>query len=85
MRTRNLLLGISGLIAAIFFSANTSAQEACNWYGRDIVPLCENKAEGWGRENGQRCISRNACLNDQPNDRGGVIGSGSGGDGSGGG
>ncbi|MBF7072188.1 hypothetical protein ISG33_02070 [Glaciecola sp. MH2013] len=89
MKTKYLLIGISSLIVAIFFSANASAQEACNWYGRDVVPLCKNKAEGWGRESGQRCISRNACLNDQPSNRGGIIGSnpdgGSGGGGSGGG
>jgi hypothetical protein len=80
------LLSITSAVTALmFFSASVNAQEACNWYGRDTIPLCANKQSGWGREDGVRCISRNACLNDQPSNRGGIVGSDSGGSGSTGG
>lgn len=64
--------------ALIFFSVYATAQttsvtEQCNWWGRETYPICENSSSGWGREDGIKCISRDACLNDQPSDRGGII------------
>ncbi len=53
---------------------NTHSGAYCNWYG-DRTTLCENDQSGWGFENGESCISRDACTNNQPADRGGIMGS----------
>ncbi len=53
-------------------STNTHGEQ-CNWWGRETYPICGNRNSGWGREDGVKCISRNACINDQPDNRGGII------------
>ena len=82
----NIRILILAWIAYILFAPSAQAQndeEACNWYGREIVPLCQNAQTGWARENGIRCISRDQCINGQPSDRGGIVGGGGGNDGGG--
>lgn len=66
------LLFVFASISAAAQSPNTS-NEQCNWWGRETYPICENRSSGWGRENGVKCISRDACINDQPDERGGII------------
>lgn len=62
-------------IASIVFSTQSMAQsQQCDWWGRINYPICENKDTGWGNENGQKCISADTCVSDQPSDRGGIIG-----------
>jgi|GEM_PF-1238497 len=52
---------------------NTNGGAYCSWYG-DRTPLCENDQSGWSYENGESCISRSACTNNQPAGRGGIMG-----------
>ena len=69
--------GLAALLAVSVLIPFANANEQCNWWGRDIYPICEHESEGWGRENGEKCISRHACINDQPSDKGGIIDGGS--------
>lgn len=74
MKIRNTIIV---LVAVLHLSPAASAQSndelQCDWWGREIHPVCDNRETGWGTENGQKCISKSACLGDQPSDRGGLI------------
>ncbi len=63
-------------LAYIVLSPLAHAQEQCDWYGREVIPLCEAAQTGWAREDGIRCISRDECINGQPSNRGGIVGGG---------
>ena len=67
-------IAVSTFILCVFVSASSIAQtQQCDWWGRTLYPICENKDTGWGNEDGQKCISADACVNDQPADRGGLV------------
>lgn len=72
MKIKNALVAVTAILTLSPFSFAQSGSQ-CDWWGRSTYPVCEKTSEGWGEENGKKCISRNTCINDQPANRGGII------------
>lgn len=70
-------IGLVAILSIVFvlipIKSFSQPSKQCDWWGRLTYPICTNKNRGREQEYGKKYISETACINGQPEDRGGIV------------